>query len=229
MPEQPAERSWHRLRPLDHGDIETMARWFTSVDDIAMFAAGMTLPPSAAALERRWAPVIDGDVPNSWFFVVEDPQGALVAFAGIEDVNLVHGTGLVPIWVAAEARGRGIGLAVRALQLDLAFGQLGLHRVTSQLRADNEPSLRLIRACGFQPEGTQRQAWRVGDRRVDVVVSGLLAPEWAAQRPTLARSMKPALTVRCGDDPRSEWPTAVLAGDDGGAHAGPLANDDSGR
>lgn len=212
MEREPAERTWHRLRPLEHADVPEVASWFWSVEDLGMFAAGIALPLSAAALERRWASIIDGDEPRtSWLFVVEDPRGALVGLSGIEDVNLVHGTGVAPLWVADRARHHGVGLIMRALVLDLAFNQLGLHRILSMHRADNEASRRVNEACGLKPEGTLREAWRDSGRRVDVSVYGILAAEWRSCRYSLAQSMKTTLTLRCGDDPRSEWPSAVLA------------------
>ena len=196
---------------MEHADVPAVAAWFDSVDDLAMFTANTALPPSAASLARSWAPVIDGVEPRtSWFFVVEDPRGDLVAFAGIEDVNLAHGTAILPLFVRREARRSGLGLVTRAVVLDLVFVGLGLHRVISMHRADNRASRRMNEACGLRPEGTLHEARRVGQARVDVSVYGILADEWFDFRAKLAGSLSPALTLRVGDDEDSEWPTSAL-------------------
>jgi RimJ/RimL family protein N-acetyltransferase len=202
-------RDWYRLRPLRSGDVPTVAEWFESPDDLGAFATRLPLPVSADALSATWRPILEAGEPRtSWFFGVDDPAGRLVAFAGIEDVNLVHGSAVTPLFIAAEARGRGLGVRARALLLDLAFGQLGLHRVTSFHRADNVASRRINEECGLRPEGCLREAWFAGGRRVDVAVFGILASEWHCRRPGLAAALAPQPSVRCGDDPAWAWPPA---------------------
>jgi RimJ/RimL family protein N-acetyltransferase len=203
-------RSWLRMRPLRDDDVESVAEWFESPADLAMFTARQPVPMAPEALRRSWTPIIEGHPPiTSWFFVVEDSDAALVAFAGIEDVNLIHGTAITPLWVARPARSTGIGVVVRAAMLDLAFDSLGLHRVTSMHRSDNLSSRRVNELCGLSPEGAMRQAWRDGDERVDISVWGILAAEWRAGRRELARSLPVRPEVRFGDDERTAWPAAA--------------------
>ena len=39
------------------------------------------------------------------------------------------------------------------LLLDLAFGELGLHRVQANIQPENEASIALVRGAGFRREG----------------------------------------------------------------------------
>jgi RimJ/RimL family protein N-acetyltransferase len=198
----------HRLRPLRLDDLPDIATWLESPQDLGAFASRIHLPVSAAALEVAWSPVIEGRDPRAgWFFGVDDPDGRLVAFAGIEDVDVVHRNALCGVYIVARpARGAGLALPVRALLLDLAFGQLGMHRVTSMHLADNVASRRRDEACGLRYEGLMREAWFTAGKRVDVEVFGILADEWWEHRPVLAARLPPEPSVWAGDDARSAWP-----------------------
>jgi RimJ/RimL family protein N-acetyltransferase len=59
---------------------------------------------------------------------------------------------------------------------DHAFGDLGLHRVTSTPFGHNERMIRCLEKCGFEREGVLRDALWIQDRFVDVVVMAVLNP-----------------------------------------------------
>jgi ribosomal-protein-serine acetyltransferase len=47
---------------------------------------------------------------------------------------------------------------------------------------ENRRSRAIPERLGFREEGTLREVQRIGDRRTDLVVYGMLAPEWNARR-----------------------------------------------
>lgn len=57
---------------------------------------------------------------------------------------------------------------------ELAFGELGLHRLEANIQPANKASIRLVRSCGFEQEGLARQflyiegAWRDHERWVAI-------------------------------------------------------------
>jgi ribosomal-protein-alanine N-acetyltransferase len=65
----------------------------------------------------------------------------------------------VGYWLAAEARGRGIGGRAVALLCGWAFAELGLQWVEAGTDADNLPSRRLLERAGFvivgRPDGDE--------------------------------------------------------------------------
>ena len=67
--------------------------------------------------------------------------------------------------------------AVRALT-DHALRAWELNRVEIGVASENRHSRAIPERLGFREEGTVRQAQRVGDRYLDLVVYGMLAEDW---------------------------------------------------
>ena len=81
-----------------------------------------------------------------------------------------------------ESRGRGVGRAAQVLGLDKAFCEMGLDKVWAEVMAENDNALKLMTATGFVREGYLRgHALKNGQRR-DVVLLGILGPDWQARR-----------------------------------------------
>ena len=62
----------------------------------------------------------------------------------------------------------------------LAFGHLGLDRLTAWANTRNGRSQVALERVGFRREGVMRSWHRHGDVRHDVVVFGMLREQWAA-------------------------------------------------
>ncbi|MET8536971.1 GNAT family protein [Streptomyces sp. NPDC005065] len=62
--------------------------------------------------------------------------------------------------------------------VDLAFGELPMHRLTAETHTDNVPALAVLAKSGFVHEGISRAACLHRGRRHDLAVSSLLRPEW---------------------------------------------------
>jgi L-amino acid N-acyltransferase len=72
------------------------------------------------------------------------------------------------VYVDQEHRGRGIGRALLDELLAMAGAQ-GFHAVIARISSENQPSIRLHRACGFELVGTEREVGRKHGRWLDVV------------------------------------------------------------
>lgn len=81
-----------------------------------------------------------------------------------------------------EHGGQGLATEAARTVLDLAFGELGLHRVEARLVPENQRSAALCERLGMRREAHFRQLERSADGWVDLVVYGLLAEEWSAAR-----------------------------------------------
>lgn len=71
----------------------------------------------------------------------------------------------------------GVGLA-----LEVAFTQLGLHRVEANIQPANERSRALAVRCGFRLEGFSPRFLRVGDDWRDHERWAVLSDEWRSRR-----------------------------------------------
>ena len=85
------------------------------------------------------------------FVAVQDGQDAGVIRAAMDpgQRDTAH---LISMWVAPEARGRGIGEALIEAVVDWARSQ-GLKQLALDVIDDNEPAIALYRRKGFKPTG----------------------------------------------------------------------------
>ena len=79
-------------------------------------------------------------------------------------------------------RRQGVGTRIASLALDLAFGELGVHRVQATCDPLNTGSVRILESLGFVREGTTREDVRLAHRWRDSHVYGLLEDEWPRSR-----------------------------------------------
>jgi RimJ/RimL family protein N-acetyltransferase len=84
----------------------------------------------------------------------------------------------------------------------LCFEVLGVWRLHGALASNNRASYRLNRFLGYADEGLRRQHWAYPDGYRDVIELGLLAEDFACQRPAIeARLYRdlpvPAMTAEC--------------------------------
>ena len=71
------------------------------------------------------------------------------------------------MYVAPEARGRGVGRALMDAAVATARSWDGVEQVHLAVASDNEGARRLYRACGFTTWGVERHALKLPERYVD--------------------------------------------------------------
>ena len=82
----------------------------------------------------------------------------------------------------SASRGRGIGWQAPELVLDLAFRELGLHRVWLHTLPGNNVAVALYTKAGFVREGAERDGLFRDGGFLDQYRWSLLAPEWIARK-----------------------------------------------
>jgi RimJ/RimL family protein N-acetyltransferase len=84
-------------------------------------------------------------------------------------------------WLVPDARGTGIGKAMRRAVLSLAFDHLGSLAAITSAWHDNHASLGVSRSLGYQPNGESFMAREGFDHGVDTLVHlRMTAADWAA-------------------------------------------------
>jgi RimJ/RimL family protein N-acetyltransferase len=142
-------------------DDITLEPWTEAHD--AQTVAWLNDPHIRATFGITSQPTLDGH--RRW----KVGQAALSAFAILRAGHHVgnalltrndrHRSAYLQIYLgSAEQRGRGIGRASLGQLLDLAFADLGLHRVWLHTLPGNATAERLYRSAGFTLEGMEREA-----------------------------------------------------------------------
>lgn len=195
-----------RLRPLEKGDLANVQRWFQDVEDLALFDRTCRIPMNQAQTEHMWEDAVNenSDGKKCWF-IIETKDDEARGVIGLDAISNINRDGVVALFIDKSIRGSGAGIRASALLLDFAFRQLGLNRVTSYCRADNQRSRDVLRALSFQDEGTMRRAWFADGQFHDILVVGLLQQEWAARRQSLAKELGSETAVCFGADCSIGW------------------------
>ncbi|KQP00321.1 GNAT family N-acetyltransferase [Leifsonia sp. Leaf264] len=86
-------------------------------------------------------------------------------------------------WILApSSRGRGYATEAARVLLDLAFGELGLHRVYAELDPRNAASVALCERLGMRHEGHFIEHMWLKGEWTDTGIFAILEREWAARR-----------------------------------------------
>jgi RimJ/RimL family protein N-acetyltransferase len=175
-----------RLKPLTRDDIEDRSHSYQKRIDVVRYLRWEVHDHSSSAknLEKRIAlERLSGDGDGLIF---------AVQLRGDEEVENMRTIGDVNIFVksAADAQveigwvfhpavhGRGYATEATNALLDVAFDELGAHRVYAELDAQNEASGRLCEILGMSREALLRERDYIGGEWHDVAIYALLAQEY---------------------------------------------------
>jgi ribosomal-protein-alanine N-acetyltransferase len=102
---------------------------------------------------------IESDGSQAFAILAEDRIAGTVTMSSI-----VHGpfqSATLGYWVAERLSGRGLATRAVGEVLEIAFGELGLHRLEAATLVDNVPSQRVLEKNGFEPIGLARRYLQV--------------------------------------------------------------------
>jgi L-amino acid N-acyltransferase YncA len=156
------------VRPAQHDDAAAIAEIYNEgiAGGRATFETRLREPEEVATWIDQQGPLLvaaDGDEVLGWARVT--PYSERWVYAGV---------GEYAVYVAADARGRGVGRALLDA-LCAAAEQRGLHKLIGRMFALNEASRALARAAGFREIGIERRHGRIeGEWRDCVPVERLL-------------------------------------------------------
>jgi len=153
---------------------------------VAYFDRALPIPVNADALRESWRASLEYSVsPSAYWVVADTPDRQPAGVAGLHSINYIHGDAIVPAFVGDAYRDLGLGPAMVAYVIDLAFSHFRLHRLTTFYRADNARAELSLAKIGFKEEGRFREGWFANGVRNDMVIVGLLASEWSEMKAEL--------------------------------------------
>ena len=167
-----------RLTAVQSGDMATIARWWADPEFLRLYNTAPAAPRNEDQLSRRFD--TSQTSPDTFLFAIrllaEDDIIGLLEFDGVE---WAHRTTFVSIGIgAAEHRGHGYGNDAMRVALRFAFHELNLHRVCLTVFSYNTAAIALYERLGFRREGVYREHIERDGRRYDMMLHGLLRPEW---------------------------------------------------
>jgi RimJ/RimL family protein N-acetyltransferase len=146
-----------RLRPIERSDLPTFVRWFADAELRSYLAICL---PFSLAQEERWFEGVQERLERRTdvMLAIETGDGVHIGNIGLHGIEWKDRQAELGIAIGEkEYWGRGYGTdAVRTL-LDVAFGQMNLHRVSLRVNADNPRAIRCYEKAGFRHEGTMRE------------------------------------------------------------------------
>lgn len=163
------------LAPLDVDDAELIHAW--RADPVNAREVGMW-PRSLSAVRGRIERDHDDDDRDD--FLVLLPDGTPIGHIALTGQDVVDGTASLMLMLAPGHRGQGHGTAAVDALVDLAFGELPMHRVQAETHTTNAAALGVLARSGFVQEGVRRSACLHQGRRHDLATQALLREEWEA-------------------------------------------------
>ena len=176
-----------KIRPAERADIPAILEIYN--DAVLTTTASYDYEPRSLQHRIQWFE--DHERIGFPMFVAEDDQGKIVGWSSLSKYHDRKGYQFTcenSIYVAAHARGRGIGKLLLGPLIETAR-QIGLRAIIAVIDATNEPSVRLHARCGFFEVGRfQKVGFKFG-RWLDVVYMELLLLEPATAQ---TKSQRPA-------------------------------------
>ena len=149
-----------------------LAPWQPTAAHDAFTEAGQAAAVSAAL--DAWA--AGQSVPH----VIVEASGAIVGRVSLN--SIIRGafqSASVGYWVSGDATGNGIATTAVASIVDLAFGELGLHRLQGETLAHNVASRRVLERNGFVEYGVAPDYLRIDGRWQEHVLYQRVHPDWS--------------------------------------------------
>jgi ribosomal-protein-serine acetyltransferase len=111
-------------------------------------------------------------------------DGALAGVVGLEPLDWTHRSMSVGYWLGERYQGRGIMTRAVRAAVDHAVFVWSLNRIEIRAARENLRSRGIPQRLGFREEGVLREAERIGDSYLDLVVYSMLASEWRSEADT---------------------------------------------
>ncbi len=166
-----------RLRALEHDDLARFVRWINDPETRHFLA--MRFPLSMTEEEQWWENLPKRK--DDHIFAIEAEDGTHIGNIGLHSVERENRRAMIGIMIGEKDYwGQGYGTDAIKAMLGWAFNYLNLNRVYLTVYAYNERAIRSYEKCGFQHEGTMRQARYVDGQYHDELMMGLLREEFLA-------------------------------------------------
>lgn len=169
-----------RLAPIDADVQATFARWTNDAE----YSRLLNMWPVRPVHPGYWPAQDSADAWRLFEFALRTlADDTLIGMVELE-VDWSNQTAWLGIGIGDAAyRGKGYGTDAMHLALNYAFYELNLYRVSLSVFSYNPRAIRVYEKVGFKHEGRMRSVLFRDGQRHDMLVMGVLRPEWLALHP----------------------------------------------
>jgi UDP-4-amino-4,6-dideoxy-N-acetyl-beta-L-altrosamine N-acetyltransferase len=165
-----------KVSPFEKKHLLAVLEW---VNDPEIQDAIGTIRPITLSQHERWYESLQTDDSRLYLVIEETKTGEHVGMIGLNSIDLRYRNAELWIYLGTNApRRAGLGTSAVRQVFDLAFNNIGLHRLYVHVFDYNETALRFFEKCGFVREGLLRQAVLKRGAFHDKHVLGILAHEY---------------------------------------------------
>lgn len=173
------------LRPFRRRDVGSLTEAVTaSIDDLVRWLPwahrGYGKSDAMAFIRESMAAWREGRAYDFAIRGLDDPDHHLGNIS-VWPTNRSGLIGEMGYWTRTDETTKGIATQAGARMLQLAFEDLGMHRVILRIAVGNEASERVARKLGFSQEGLLRQEVKVAGQWLDHTLWGLLQSEFESE------------------------------------------------
>ena len=166
-----------RLRAIEQDDIPRFVRWLND-PDVRRFLT--MYQPVSTADEIRWFQR-HLEAKDDYVYAIETAEGVHIGNIGLHHLDWKNHNAVLGIFIGEKAYwGLGYGSDAILTLLHFAFGEMNLNRVELTVFDYNERAIRSYQKCGFQLEGSRRQALYREGAYHDVLIMSILRHEYEA-------------------------------------------------
>lgn len=173
-----------RLRLAAHTkeDLPVILHWYEDSEFVRLVDTTPAFPRMQAWAEQRLDEIYR--MQDGYQFGIRLLEGdTLIGLIAIEGIDWQHGVGWLAVGIGEKQyRGKGYGTEALRLLLRFAFHEINLHRVQLTVFSYNTPAIASYEKLGFVREGVFRERLQRDGQRHDMLLFGLLRPEWEAQQ-----------------------------------------------
>lgn len=168
------------LRPLEEGDLPSVARWRNDPRIRTAFFNKMVVSVSG---QKRWYEHVVADRTKQ-YFVSELRDGTKpIGLISLVDIDFMNRKAELGTTIVGEQNmwGKGIASEMIGLLLHYAFQDLSLNKIYAYAIDENVGSIRAKEKSGFKVEGLLREHHVYEGRYTDVFFFGITRDDWSKQ------------------------------------------------
>ena len=171
------------LREFDRDDSARLVDWVNSGGPeffVRWAGTSFDYPLTEAQLEGSLAEAHGEGATRRIYAAVDAASGEVVGHVELSRIDRKNESASISRLLVGEssARGKGIGAQIVSRVLDIAFGDLSLHRVDLYVLEFNVAALSMYKGLGFKTEGHLVEARRAGGKYWNAYYMAMLEEQW---------------------------------------------------